>query len=160
MLRQYLWGSRLSDDRVAASPLRVVGTALVICFGALAGAPAASAQDRTSAVDGIFTAEQGVRGQELVEEVCAECHGDRLQGDEGDVPAIAGARFMILANLSQLFSMICEEMPEDNTGSLSQQQCVDVIAYFLQRNGYPAGNAELPPDAALLRSFYVSPLPR
>jgi polar amino acid transport system substrate-binding protein len=38
-------------------------------------------------------------------------------------------------------------MPEDNPGSLKPQQYADVVAYFLELNGYPEGKAELDPAA-------------
>jgi S-disulfanyl-L-cysteine oxidoreductase SoxD len=41
-------------------------------------------------------------------------------------------------------------MPQDRPGSLSAEEYADVVAYILRLNGRPAGERELPADAALL----------
>ncbi len=38
-------------------------------------------------------------------------------------------------------------MPEDNPGSLTNRQVTQVLAYILQFNGFPAGDAEMAIDA-------------
>jgi hypothetical protein len=46
-------------------------------------------------------------------------------------------------------------MPADNAGTLSDPAYVDVLAYILQQNTFPAGTAELKPDADLLKSILI-----
>jgi hypothetical protein len=48
-------------------------------------------------------------------------------------------------------------MPEDNPGSLKPQQYADIVSFFLQLNGYPAGETELPVGAAALKSIQMEP---
>ena len=46
-------------------------------------------------------------------------------------------------------------MPQGNPGSLSTDEYVDILAYFLSMNEYPAGANELPADPSALRSIRV-----
>ena len=50
-------------------------------------------------------------------------------------------------------------MPENNPGSLTDQEYVDVIAYMLSFNGMPAGDDELPPDPQSLARAVIQPQP-
>ena len=44
---------------------------------------------------------------------------------------------------AQLYDFISRQMPQNTPGSLSQRQYLDVTAYILSRNGFPAGNTPL-----------------
>jgi hypothetical protein len=46
-------------------------------------------------------------------------------------------------------------MPEDNPGSLTDEEYVDVIAYMLSVSGMPSGDAELPPDSQGLAQIVI-----
>ena len=48
-------------------------------------------------------------------------------------------------------------MPDDNPGGLPRQTYVDVMAYMLELNGYPAGSDELPPNEDVLRGYRLTP---
>ncbi|MCC6988573.1 MAG: hypothetical protein IT181_06225 [Acidobacteria bacterium] len=51
------------------------------------------------------------------------------------------------------------EMPQDNPGSLTEENVASLIAYFLQMNKYPAGQTPLSAAPAALKSIMVSPRP-
>src|SRR5439155_14791910 len=64
---------------------------------------------------GVYKAEQAAAGAELYTSVCAECHGDDLEGRER-APALAGATFAQRwdgSTLKKLFERM-EEMPPDD----------------------------------------------
>jgi hypothetical protein len=99
--------------------------------------------------DGVYSAAQAIRGQEIYKAQCAECHGNALEGTVGS--PLAGDSF--LSNwstrpLSALVDKIQKTMPFSAPGSLSRQQSADLTAYMLQFGKYPAGGAELT-EAAL-----------
>lgn len=64
-------------------------------------------------------------------------------------PPLARARFLRTwdgRSLATLFAYTRATMPEDNPGSLTDEEYADVIAYILSVGGMPAGEAELGRD--------------
>ena len=110
--------------------------------------------DRTSVWDGVFTEAQAARGRAAYPGACGLCHGRRLNGapDDPDMPStppLARARFLRTwdgRSLATLFEYTRATMPQDNPGSLADEEYVDVIAYMLSVGGMPAGEADLRPD--------------
>jgi S-disulfanyl-L-cysteine oxidoreductase SoxD len=120
-----------------------------------------SAQSKTT-LDGIYTEAQAARGQKIYTESCAGCHGDDLSGG-GQAPALTGKDFNVDWNdlsMSELFDRTNGTMPADKPGTLKPEQAADVIAFLLQKGTFPAGQTELPTDAAALKAIrFVSPKP-
>ena len=50
-------------------------------------------------------------------------------------------------------------MPEDNPGSLTDEEYVDVIAYMFSVGGMPAGEDELRPEPGGLARIIIEQLP-
>ena len=124
---------------------------IMICAGVFAGALwlNVQAQQARSVGDGVYSAAQATRGQEIYKNQCAECHGNALEGTVGS--PLAGDSF--LANwsarpLSALVDKIQKTMPFSTPGSLSRQQSTDLTAYMLQFGRFPAGRTDLA-DATL-----------
>ena len=119
---------------------------------------AAALQETTSSVlDGVFTAAQARRGRRVYNENCASCHGPELRGGEM-APSIAGSDFIVFWTelpVGSLFERIRVSMPEDGPGRLSDTQYTDVVAYLLDANSYPAGDAELPSDKDALDKIMI-----
>ncbi|HEV3086465.1 MAG TPA: PQQ-binding-like beta-propeller repeat protein [Candidatus Elarobacter sp.] len=94
---------------------------------------------------GHYTAAQARSGAAVYSQTCSQCHGVNLQGGAG--PALVGSAFQKYVGKSgtaaSLYDFISKQMPADKPGSLTQQQYLDVTAYILQRNGYPAGDVPL-----------------
>jgi mono/diheme cytochrome c family protein len=117
--------------------------------------------------DGVFTAAQATRGEAVYAETCAICHGRRLNGapDDPDMrstPPLARARFIRIwtdRSLATLFAYTRATMPEDNPGSLTDQESVDVIAYLLSIGGMPAGTDDLMADPQHLARIVIGPQP-
>ena len=116
---------------------------------------------------GVYTEAQASRGQGVYDGACGLCHGRRLNGapDDPDMrstPPLARARFIREwegRSLAALFEYTRATMPENNPGSLTDDEYVDVIAYMLSVSGMPAGDDELPPDPQSLARAVIQPQP-
>jgi len=133
-------------------------------LGAGAGAslaPAAQGADK-SVWDGVYTEEQAKRGERIFNRQCSYCHGRDLSGTS--IPGGPSLREAFLSQwreqtVQQMFATIGETMPKSDPGSLSLQDCVDVVSYILQVNKLPAGGTELPPDPQKLEHFLITDKP-
>jgi mono/diheme cytochrome c family protein len=126
--------------------------AAVMTFVALCAVQIGSAQTK-SQWDGVYTADQAASGEKIYSEKCSSCHGAALGGGEM-APALAGQEFATNWNdlsLGDLFERMRISMPQDDPGSLTRQQNVEVLAFLLSRGGYPAGEAPLPTQTDALR---------
>jgi S-disulfanyl-L-cysteine oxidoreductase SoxD len=106
---------------------------------------------QTTTKDGVYSTAQAASGQAVYTKNCSSCHLDSLTGGMNESPALKGDQFISDWNgkpLRELYSRILTTMPQDDPGSLSDQEALDVLAYILQQNGYAAGQKALgPPDA-------------
>ena len=127
--------------RAAASRLAPVLVAAGVAVVAGAGV---AGQGRT-VWDGVYTAEQARRGAAAYEQACAECHGADLGG--GDMaPGLAGVEFAYNwhgFSARDLFERLRVSMPPDQPNRVSRQDKADILAFMLEANGMPAGDAEL-----------------
>lgn len=117
--------------------------------------PEIAAQDTgkvTRIWDGVFTTGQSARGRGEYDRVCSRCHSPELTGSERG-PAIRGEEFRgdwENDTVGRLFIKIRDTMPQGNPGTLAEDTKVDILAYILEANGFPAGEVELEPDVAVL----------
>ena len=92
-----------------------------------------------------YTPAQAGAGATVYSASCQQCHGVNLQGQSA--PALTGATFRNYVGKSgtaqSLFDFISRQMPADHPGSLTQQEYLNVTAFLLSRNGYPAGRDPL-----------------
>lgn len=104
--------------------------------------------------DGVYTAEQASRGSAAYTTNCAICHRPDLRGGEGR--ALVGTKFFDSwgeDTLDSLFAVIRQRMPENRPGSLDESTYLDVLAFILERNEYPAGTTAL--TTAALKDIQV-----
>ncbi|MBC2669734.1 c-type cytochrome [Novosphingobium piscinae] len=109
-------------------------------------------------VRGLYVAEQATAGAQLYAIRCAMCHGARLEGTY-EVPGLTGK---FVANwggrpLGDLSAYVGRAMPQFAPGTLSAEDNAKIVAFILQRNGYPAAPAGTPPGG--LRGDAVLPAP-
>lgn len=100
-------------------------------------------QSRTVS-DGVYSAEQTQRGQQLYKEQCVACHGGNLEGVIG--PMLAGEGFVAAwggRSLAELVDKIQNTMPLQAPMTLTRQQSIDIVAYMLQVGSFRAGQAAL-----------------
>lgn len=113
------------------------------------------AQAPKSVWDGAYTEAQSKRGLEEYTKECSECHSPELQGD-GFAPALAGAEFMNAWNgltVGDLYERIRISMPPGKEADVPPQAKVDIVAYILQANKFPAGTTELAPNTEALKAI-------
>ena len=108
---------------------------------------------------GLYSAEQASRGETAFMASCASCHANDLRGNSNS-PGLVGVSFLFLWEdrpLLELFTKMREEMPTDRPGSLSQATYLDLLAFILQKNGYPEGQSAL--DASTLNAADLAIIP-
>jgi mono/diheme cytochrome c family protein len=96
----------------------------------------------------LYTADQATKGFLLYAQNCAMCHGPSMEGQSGGYPgpALKGADFADPSydfHVDEIFNFVAKLMPSATPGSLSHETYVQIMAYLLQQNGYPAGSHEL-----------------
>jgi len=94
-------------------------------------------QPAASVWDGVFSATQAERGRVVYERHCSRCHGDDLVARGGS--PLAGEGFV----------------RNWEARTLRESDALDVVAYVLGRNGFPAGASELVPDAEALARIHI-----
>lgn len=87
--------------------------------------------------DGVYTVAQAARGKSTFESSCSGCHEPSRFSGQSFHEAWDGKA------LKEIWDIASGTMPEDNPGSLKQQEYGDILAYFLSLNEYPAGEKEL-----------------
>jgi len=93
---------------------------------------------------GVYSAGQAARGQQLYKAQCAACHGNALEGTVG--APLAGNSFLSdwsARSLANLVDKIQKTMPFEQPGTLTRPQAIDLAAYILEAGKFPAGPAEL-----------------
>ena len=129
--------------------LNRLGIAFAITAATFASA---FAQSTKSVWAGVYTSAQATTGADLYEGMCAECHGDDLEGRER-APALAGGTFAQRwdrATLKTLFERV-EAMPPDRPGARpTARQTVDLLAFLLSANNLPSGATPLTGDKEVL----------
>lgn len=133
-------------------PLPALAVLLLVTASALVGAQGSGAP--APLLDGAYSAAQARRGEQTFKDACTACHnidemaGDRFRASWADQSA------------GDLFDFLSNAMPQGDPGSLTPQEYAAVIAYFLSRSGYPAGERDLPGDKAALATLRIVPLPK
>jgi mono/diheme cytochrome c family protein len=136
----------VSTTRMLAGATFALATAI-----ALASGPAEGAAQKTTN-DAVYTKAQADRASEQFAKMCAECHPfsaaakkkpkDVLLGDEPFVKAWDGRP------LGEMVTTIVMTMPNDGSGVVSEAESLDLVAFILQQNGYPAGSQPLTKESA------------
>ena len=100
--------------------------------------------------------DQQTRGKALYTDKCASCHMENLKGST-ETPPLTGDQFWMnweTYSANNLVEQIRTTMPEDNPGSLTREQYVDVVAYVLKTNEVPY-TGDLPADADGLKKITI-----
>lgn len=146
-------------QRALMRPILSIVAVALACIAAVAGAQTVKP---LSVWSGVYTAAQNQRGEALHADVCAMCHGERLNGagnpEMPPSPAIAGTSFMRKwsgRTVAALFLYVRQTMPPDSPGTLTDQQALDAIAHMLAVNKMPAGDKELPADIKALANIMI-----
>jgi mono/diheme cytochrome c family protein len=130
---------------------------VIACAIAAGVAAAASGQSTTTTEttvrDNVYSQEQSKRGRASYDGKCASCHDGGTMG-----PELWGDAFLTQMenkDVGTFFTRIQTTMPEDAPGSLGDKEVLDIIAYVIQTNGFPAGDRELDSKDALATMKFV-----
>jgi mono/diheme cytochrome c family protein len=110
---------------------------------------------------GVYAPTQAERGKAAFSGSCASCHSSDLAGGSG--PQLAGLKFMTkweLESLNHLFRQIKDTMPRNSPGTLEDNTVLDLMAFILQSNGFPAASTTrsgLPTDEETLDGIVLVP---
>ena len=122
--------------------------------------PLTAAQTRT-VWDGVYTDAQAERGRASYQQSCAACHREDLRGDS-TAPSLVGESFTFLwgdMEVGELLARMQKLMPPERPGSLPPQTYIDIVAFMLQKNAFPAGSMELSADPAALHILITASRP-
>jgi mono/diheme cytochrome c family protein len=133
--------------------LAAFAACLLITPAVLAQGDSAAVKPDRSIMSGLMNAEQVARGRAGHRTNCGSCHGAEAYTGEAFEQAWKGR------TVFELYDLIKSTMPNDNPGQLPVQDYVDIIAYILNLNGYPQGDAELPPDEEGLKKIMIDTIP-
>jgi mono/diheme cytochrome c family protein len=121
------------------------------------------AATRRSVWDRVYTDSQAERGETLYARHCEQCHGSGLEGDSvSEVPALAGDPFLQRwsgRTVDDLVTRMVRSMPESAPGSLARTEYVQLAAYILKANRFPAGFEAIGTDAERLRLLVIERSP-
>ena len=131
--------------------------AAMTCW-ALGQSPAATqgagTPERITVWNGVYTEAQATLGQAVYSARCERCHANDLTGGAVGT-SLKGDRFMQFwreDTVDSLFSKIRDTMPR-NSASLSAEEYLNVTAFILKKNDFPAGATELKPE--VMRSIHI-----
>jgi len=137
--------------RILASAAGLIVVAAIVVASTHAQSPAA-------ARPALYSAAQAKNGEAAYNRACASCHGRTLTG--GSAPPLAGAAFARSwrdprITLDDLFFVMRTTMPPRQSNALNADERVDVFAYILSVNGYPAGSSALAVNTPALKTLAV-----
>ena len=101
------------------------------------------------ASSGIYTAAQAERGKNVFASICTGCHTAAQQSGDTFAKKWNGA------TMADLYTVLADEMPKDDPGSLSEKDRGDVMAYLLKINGMAAGGKELTTEVEQLKKIVI-----
>ena len=146
------------QTRRAARAVACALLAAALTGAILRATPAAQAPAAQSAWDGVFTKDQAERGRTLYNAQCARCHGETLGGGENSPALVDDVFFAFWAGKSvgDLVEYTRTTMPSDGPGKISRKRCIDLAAYLLSANGFPAGASEFPTELDALGRITIT----
>ena len=120
-----------------------------------------AAQAQSASIwSGVFSAEQAKRGNDAYQASCSACHGSDLHATDPEARDLTGPAFRAKWNgktLQDRFETIRDTMPPGNANTLGDKTYLDILAFILQSNEFPAGNQELVPETAKAIVFTPKP---
>jgi mono/diheme cytochrome c family protein len=113
-------------------------------------APLATAQKTTN--DRVYSKAQADGAKASFNKLCADCHAFTVAAKKrpADLP-LGDDPFLKKWNgrsLDELVTLIVMTMPNDGSAVVTDAEAIDMVAYILQQNGFPAGPAALTKSSA------------
>ncbi|HEY3158490.1 MAG TPA: cytochrome c [Vicinamibacterales bacterium] len=137
---------------------RLFASVALILLALIASSAGLQAGQARTATEGVYSGAQATRGQAAFKDKCAPCHGEMLEGVVG--PPLTGDEFLKAWGnqpLSELVDKIQKTMPQNEPGTLTRPQTLDLVAHILQVGKFPPGPSELPAGDAALKLVVLAP---
>ena len=131
-----------------------VAAAAIVAVQAAADAPIA--QTNSSVWSGVYAPAQADRGKAAYARHCSRCHGDDPVNGRNPLSGDRFAEQWESRTLADLFHRIRDTMPPGEAVTVGEADKLDILAYLLQQNGFPAGRAELPSDGDALATIQIT----
>jgi mono/diheme cytochrome c family protein len=132
----------------------LVAGSLIVWAAAIAFATTASAHRAAQKTtnDGVYSKAQADGAKANYNKICADCHAFTVAAKKrpADLP-LGDEPFLKKWNgrsLGELVTLIAMTMPNDGSAVVTDAEAVDLVAYILQQNGFPAGPAPLTKSSA------------
>lgn len=109
---------------------------------------AAQAPKPKTVWDGVYTDAQAARAQATFDSVCSRCHMLTGQG-KGALTGDAFWTAFTQKSVADLLTFVKTNMPNGNGGSLPASTYDNLVALILKSNGFPAGAADVSPEAVV-----------
>ncbi len=120
-----------------------------VAVGAVVAKPSRPAEPaaQKSTNDGVYSKAQADGAKAQFDKICAECHpfSDAEKKKPRDVP-LGGETFFenwTGRSLGEIASTIALTMPNDGSAVVSDEEALNLVAFILQKNGFPAGTKKL-----------------
>jgi mono/diheme cytochrome c family protein len=126
-------------------------SAAVLAFGATSRTP--RAVDERSTADGVYTRGQADAGRDVWALACQSCHAPTQHSGPTFKANWYGR------SLGELMRYLRNEMPQNEPGTLSDDEYLTLIAYLMRVNRMPPGQAPLAADSLLLHRIRIDSLP-
>lgn len=136
-----------------------VGAALVAApatAASQAGSPpgaSATPGQALSTLAGVYSEAQAARGDAVFRKSCLECHVPEDYKGEAFVSKFVGG------TAYDMFEQIRSSMPQDNPGSLTNEQYTDLVAFLFKLNALPTRATDLPAVVDSLKAIKVEAKP-
>lgn len=106
----------------------------------------------TAATGGLYSKAQADAAKARFDKICADCHAfdPAAKKRPTDLP-LGGEPFLKRWNgrtIDELVTLIVMTMPNDGSAVVNDSEALDLVAYILQQNGFPAGRAPLTRERA------------
>jgi mono/diheme cytochrome c family protein len=151
------WGTRRRTHGAIAGVFAVTTLAVVACSASSPTPPTATIPHPTAtsvpvasptraeaaSTAGTTAGDLASQGKTVFASNCAKCHGDQGQGVTA--PALIGPNSDLVKykTAKGVYDFASSNMPQDNPGSLSADQYLQVISYLMVQNG------DVKPDAPM-----------
>ena len=133
----------------------LLGGSLVVWAVALTfstAGPAQASSPQATSNEGIYTKAQADGDKKQFDKICADCHPFTVAAKKKpkDLPLGEEPFFEQWTGrpLTELVTLIALTMPNDGSAVVTEEEAVDLVAYILQQNGYPAGSKPLTKETA------------
>jgi mono/diheme cytochrome c family protein len=124
-------------------------TLIGLTLGGRALAHAQGDSVKSSPAPGVYSDSQATRGAEVYRTQCGRCHSPKDH---------SGADFQLHWNgltVKALYDYLRSTMPDDDPGTLSEDEYLTSMAYIFRLNGMPAGSMPVTNDTTVLKKLTI-----